>query len=469
MWASKINKKLTLHFILALLSLIFIMISVFNFIFRWNTTNIYKESMEARAIGISENITKGFANSSLQLTDYLELYISMNEGDIWVVAPETGTMFGGGALYSVNELPNDAEQIINEALNGKTEFSENFSTVINSATLTVGTPIYSMSGERVIGVLLLHQPISGINALVSSSLLLLTASIAGALFVASIIAYILSRQFTDPLHSMKNTALALADGDYSAKTGVSLNDEIGELATVIDNLSDRLYDAKNQSDRLDLLRRDFLSNVSHELKTPVTVIKGSLEALNDKIITDPDEIDEYHRQMLKESELLSRLVLDLLDLSKLQHAEFDIERDEVNLCEVINDTIRSCRQLALNRNIEVVLNRDCEMHSYIGDYGRLRQMFMIVLDNAIKFSPENGIVRVSFENNILSITDNGIGVPKEDMPYIFDRFYKSRHEKNKEGTGLGLPIAKEIASRHNIKMTLESSQGSYTTFFFDFN
>ena len=130
---------------------------------------------------------------------------------------------------------------------------------------------------------------------------------------------------------MKDTALELAQGNYNKKNNIELSDEIGQLANAIDFLSDKLFRASKQKEKLDQFRNDFLVNISHELRTPITIIRGSLEALVDKVVSKPEQIDEYHRQMLQESISLQRLTNDLLEISKLQNDDFTIVKEDLNL------------------------------------------------------------------------------------------------------------------------------------------
>lgn len=214
------------------------------------------------------------------------------------------------------------------------------------------------------------------------------------------------------------------------------------------------------------LRRDFVANISHELRTPVTVIRGSLEALRDKVVTDPEQVKDYYRQMLNESIFLQRLVDDLLDLSRLQNTDFKMEMQELSLCDVLDDVVRSARNIASGKRIEILYEQDASPCKTTGDYGRLRQMLMIVIDNAIKFSSEQGRVSISLKDRVISVRDQGAGISQEDLPYIFERFYKSKSETNKNGTGLGLSIAKQIADRHNIRFSVSSSPAEGTEFRF---
>lgn len=147
------------------------------------------------------------------------------------------------------------------------------------------------------------------------------------------------------------------------------------------------------------------------------------------------------------------MVSDLLDLSRLQNTDFAMEMGEVDLKEIAEDAVRSIRRVAAGKNVEVRLSHEGEGYVIFGDYGRLRQMLLILLDNAVKFSPEEGKVDVALsagQNTIkVSVCDEGPGIEKKDLPHIFERFYKQPSEENKRGTGLGLAIAKQIADRHN--------------------
>jgi signal transduction histidine kinase len=261
---------------------------------------------------------------------------------------------------------------------------------------------------------------------------------------------------------MKEIAMRLADKDYKARCNINQDDEIGELARTLDVLSERLQLADEESQKLEKLRREFIANISHELRTPVTVIRGSLEALRDGVITEPEEVQEYHEQMLSESVFLQRLINDLLDLSRLQNMDFPIEKEPLNLCDVVQDAVRSSRRLGLEKDIDIDLSSDTDLYVLNGDYGRLRQMLLVFLHNSIKFSDEGGKVEVALEKDKLFIKDYGCGIKADDIPHAFDRFYKARNEKNKSGSGLGLAIAKQIALRHNMSLELESEQGVYT-------
>ena len=474
---NKMAFKLTLCFSAALLLFSIIIGSVFMALFKNHTMELQKADLEKRAITMA-NTLSGFMSGTSTGTGmmggygaYLRFLDEIAMTDVWIVNENLELITSGHMAdqqYNYADLPQDAEAVVKEVFKGETTFSEGFSTLLNTPTLTVGTPI--QSDGKVIGALLLHSSVEGMNEAVTQGFSILAFSILIALVLSILLSVMLAVAFTKPLKKMKNSAMLLAEGDYSAKTGVQQKDEIGELAATIDALSERLNSASHESERLDQLRRDFVANISHELRTPVTVIRGSLEALCDEVVTDPEQVKSYYRQMLNESVFLQRLVNDLLDLSRLQNTDFKIDMQEISLCDVLSDVVRSAQHMAQQKNIEIKHGheQDTQMCTVMGDYGRLRQMFLIILDNAIKFSPQNGVVTVFLKDKTVSIRDNGIGISQEDLPYIFDRFYQVKSEENKNGTGLGLAIAKQIADRHHVRVAVNSRINEETEFHLQF-
>ena len=473
---SKIAFKLMLYFSAALILFSLIIGGVFAMLFRNHTIAMHRADLERRAVTIAATLSELMSGTMPAMGPrsggfgaYFNFLDDIAMTDVWIVNEDLQLLMSsqmGGRSVEYKDLPRDAERVVDAVFLGNTTFSEDFTNLLDDPSLTIGTPI--TANNKVIGALLLHSPVKYMDEAVIEGMGILSMSMLAALALAVVLSVVLAFTFTEPLKKMKNAAMLLATGDYTAKTGVRQHDEIGELAQTIDLLSERLDAAGKESAQLLQLRRDFVANISHELRTPVTVIRGSLEALNDKVVTEPAQVQSYYSQMLGEVLFLQRLVNDLLDLSRLQNTDFKIEMQQINLCDVIGDAVRSAGQMAAPKHVEITLQTDTSLAHNIGDYGRLRQMLMIVLDNAIKFSPSDSVVAVTLNDGVLSIADKGPGIPKEDIPYIFDRFYKVKSEENKNGSGLGLAIAKQIAERHGITLWAESAAGHGSTFFFKF-
>mgnify|MGYP001457181006 FL=1 len=482
---NKISIKLIVYFSAALIVFSIIIGNIFMLLFKNNAVEIHKNELKRRALTIADTISELMDGSSLNfgpgmgrhggmmmgMQGGLGLYIrnldDIAMADAWIVDEELNLLITGSMShiqYNYTDLPQDADIVVKKVFEGQTTFSEGFSKLLETPALTIGTPITS-DGE-IIGALLIHSPIQGINDATSEGFRILLISIFMALILSVLLSVALALTFTKPLEKMKNTAALLAGGNYSVKTGIKQNDEIGDLAKTMDILSQRLGKAEEERKRVQKQRQDFITNISHELRTPVTVIRGSLEALSDGVVTDSEMINEYYKQILNESKSLERLINDLLELSRLQNVDFKIEMQELNICDVLKDSLRSASNLARQKNINIQYNSDKDVFLTKGDYGRLRQMFLTVIDNAIKFSHDNKSIYITLKDNQITIRDEGIGISEEDLPNIFDRYYSVKSDENKTGTGLGLTIAKQIALRHDIELFAESKINEGTSFVF---
>lgn len=470
---NKIALKLSLSFALTLIIFSIIISGVFLVLFKQYTVDLHKTQLQNYAQSLAQSLSTGRRYNGMGYGAHLYFSSEIMGYNVWIVDENMNVITPRNMQhhkmmhtnYTFSELPPNASEVIREVFQDKTVFSEGFSDILSQLTLTVGVPIKDANG-KVWGAVLLHSPVEGTTDGIYQGLMILGISIILALIIVLALAILFSYFFTKPLTKMKSVAMQLAEGNYQAKCNIKQKDEVGELANVMDLLAGRLDEASKESLKLEQMRKDFVSNISHELRTPVTVIRGSLEALCDKIITDPKQIDEYHLQMLNEAKFLQRLVGDLLDLSRLQNPDFAIEKQELNLNDVISDVVRSARQIAKNKNININIDLKNPNLKISSDYGRLRQMFLIILDNAIKFSFENNKVDVLAKNDTIIIRDYGIGINEKDLPHIFDRFYKTHGEHNKVGTGLGLAIAKQIAERHNIELIAQNNFDGGAKFIF---
>ena len=397
-------------------------------------------------------------------------------GEVWIVDAKTGNIVQGrnekGKPLSYLKLPPNAEETIKKAISGEITTTENFNDYLNENSITVAVPI--KNGETIEGVVLLHSPVKYMSSALKSGIYTLIFSILAALILASISAVWLSISFTKPLNKIRDTTTELAKGNYEVTTQVKQSDEIGELAKSIDKLALQLDKSSKESERFEKMRQNFIANISHELRTPITVIRGSIEAICDGIISDPKQLKDYNEQILSDSIHLQRLVNDLIDLTKLQNTDFSIDKSTINLFEIINDAVRSMKQISTKKGVKINFSAENAIEEnrylFVGDYQRIRQMIIIVLDNAIKFSNENQKVDILLKKENkkyeLKIYDSGRGIDPENIGEIFNRYHKSNTEENKNGMGLGLAIAKEIALRHNIEIFVKSVPNIKTIFTF---
>ncbi len=465
----KIALRLLVFFMAALLLFAVVSSVLFRPLFTNAAMETKRQDMLKRAQSLSSMFSQALQPGGMRpggqggYSSFVRL-LTENDPNLWVLDENLSFLSSGrmmGRTLEYTTLPPGAEQLVQDVFEGRTAMSQDFSALAGVPTLTVAAPIYQDS--RVVGALLLNDAVSGLDAAVADAQRMLLYSAGAALLLSLVLSLVLSLSFTRPISRMQHTAGRLAEGDYAAKTGLHRQDEMGQLAQSIDILSDRLHEARENTARQEQLRRDFFANVSHELRTPVTVLRGSLEALRDGVVTEPQQVAAYHEQMLKETESLQRLVNDLMELARLQNPDFPIEDGELSLADVLQDALRGAERLAEPKGIRIQRSLDALPHSMHGDYGRLRQMLLIVLDNAVKFSPAGSALTVCLSENALTIQDQGPGIAKEDLPSIFDRFHKSGTADGHQGSGLGLAIAKGIADRHGMDMRVGSEEGKGTT------
>jgi len=468
---SKIARRLWIYFGTALILFALVIGGVFVVLFRERAVAMNRDALRQRAEAMASALSgyasrqAGSAGSRAGYGAYLRLLDEIAMTDAWVVDRHRSLITAGtrGRAYTYGDLPADADAVVARVLVGETTFSESFSGLFDAPTITVGTPI--MADGAVVGALLLHAPASGVDQAVRQGLTAMGVGLAAALFLSAALSALLSIKFTRPLERMEAAAVRLAAGAYGGRTGVHQPDEIGALAAAIDQLSEKLQDVEDERRRLNRLRQDFIANISHELRTPVTVLRGSLEALCDRVVEEPTQVEAYHRQMLGETIGLERLVNDLLDLTRLENVDFPIEKQAVDLGDALDDAVRSARGIALAKEIAIGVERSAPV-MLTGDYGRLRQMLLIVLDNAVKYSPRGALIDVVLTPGRAIIRDRGPGIPPEDLPHIFDRFYRAAGARDAQGSGLGLAIARRIAERHGIAIEVESGADWGTEFRF---
>ncbi|WP_278675253.1 ATP-binding protein [Acidaminococcus fermentans] len=338
--------------------------------------------------------------------------------------------------------------------------------------LMVGIPLKDNHG-MVSGAMLLASPLGGLNRVLKD--IYIYTIIVGiiALCISVIIVSGLTRRMVKPLISMKNSAKAIALGDYSLKVAVDGDDEIADLGRSLNSLGRDLEQFVRKTRKMEKMRRDFVANVSHELRTPITIIQGYNEALSDGTITDPEDVKKYRKLINDETQRLERLINELLDISRLQRGEGE-EMEPIPLGKVVESVVNMLEGRAQKRDIRLEQYVDDSL-LVLGNGDRLYQLVMILGDNAIKYSPDSSVIRFQVMKNrqggvILTVVDQGYGIPEEDIPYIWERFYKAdkSHSRHIPGTGLGLAIGKEIIRMHKAKVQVKSKVGKGTAFVITF-
>ena len=323
--------------------------------------------------------------------------------------------------------------------------------------------------NQVIGALLIQTSSADIDFFLEHIYYYIGVTGLLAVLLSLVALYYVTRNIIGPLTVMQGVAGAMEQGNYSVRVEVKTSDEVGRLGLAINSLAAKLARYITELDHMEKVRRDFVANISHELKTPITVIRGYLEALIDGTADNPAAVQKYHLLMRNETLRLENLIHDSLDLSRLQSVRDVVFSEKIPLATVADSVVQMMRQRSEQKQVTLISRTKGSLPEICGDGERLTQLLLILVDNALKYTPPGGSITVSTatENNsvVLAVTDTGIGIPADDLPLIWERFYKvdKSHSRNDSGTGLGLAIAKQIIELHQAKVSVFSQRGQGTT------
>jgi signal transduction histidine kinase len=273
----------------------------------------------------------------------------------------------------------------------------------------------------------------------------------------------ISQSIIKPINSITDTAKKMAKGNFNVKASKKYDDEVGTLSDTLNYMADEILKSEK-------LKNDFISSISHELRTPLTSIKGWAFTLKRPGFNDDRKREEALDIIIEESERLTSLVEELLDFSRFQAGRITLNLENVNLGELLNKTISELEP-RFERNNIFVQNKIQEVQLIKADKNRLKQVFINILDNAVKFSEAGGIITIELFSNekeiVIAIEDTGCGIPEEDLKKVLQKFYKV--QINKPGSGIGLAVCDEIIKLHGGKIEIESKEGAGTKVSIYFN
>ncbi len=311
----------------------------------------------------------------------------------------------------------------------------------------------------------LQIPVVAIEDTISTMQSFSNILLAIATGVAIILAIILSQNITRPIRELRQVAGNIGSLKFNQYYEGTRKDELGELGTELNHISQKLentikelYVEIQKGKNIDRMRRRFVAQVSHELQTPISIISSYTEALTDGIV-DEDEVLEYYQVIEEESEKMSRIIRDLLELSQLEADTLSFEFKEINLRDTLATLMERYQHIIEGKQLRFSYVDSCQRAvTLVGDVLRLEQGITNILNNAIKHSDDLVKVDVYNEKNgtVISIMNSGEPIPQEDMAHLFESFYKGKHKGEKEGTGLGLAIASQIFTKHNMAYSIEN-------------
>jgi len=356
-------------------------------------------------------------------------------------------------------------EFYNDVLQGeRVSYMGTLGGLFNTVAYTVGIPL-RYDGQVVSGGVFVSLPAPEINRMRLDVLRIFLFSVALVLVVAMIIIYWVSLRITSPLKALNNAARDIAQGHFERRVSLDANMEISELVDSFNKMADSIEQLEN-------MRSSFVANVSHDLRTPMTTITGFVQGILDGTIP-PEKQNQYLSIVLDETKRLSRLVTDLLDVSKIEQGNYKPEMREFDINEMIRLSVIKLEKRITEKDIHLSIGFQTDNMRVMADKDSIQRVLTNLLDNAIKFTDEGGFmdVRTGFDNRgkvFVTVQNSGIGIEEQDLKHIFDRFYKTDKSRSldKNGTGLGLYIVKNILQGHGETVWAESKPGEYTRFSF---
>lgn len=476
MFKSLFFKYITAFMLIIVISFVLLIMIIGNII------NGYSEELKTQVITNSATAAYTYVDTHYQKDMPLSQFVKENEADITatlqaltvnadgitiMLTDASGVLLLGCGMeqekLSVGQdLP---MQELDTVLGGElTVTTDTFGDAFEEAHVVHAYPL--IHEERVYGALLVCANSAGWGDLRDSTVQVIMAASLWVMLAALISVYFITERIITPLKEMSRAAKSFAAGKFDVRVPVHGNDEVADLARAMNNMAQSL-------EALDNMRTSFMANVSHDLRTPMTTISGFIDGILDGVI--PPEQERYYLGIVSEEvKRLSRLVSQLLDLSRIQAGDRKFVSAPFDICEVSRLILISFEQKIDQKRLDVEFDCEDENIYVFADRDAMYQIVYNLVDNAVKFSKEGGKLRICIDRIKkgqkvrIRVYNQGQGIAKEDLPYVFERFYKSDKSRglDKKGVGLGLYIVKTIVQAHHEDITVDSIAGEWCEFTF---
>lgn len=461
----------------------FILLAVIIFVLLWFMQVVFLQTYystmkkaETAQIGIEvENIFK----NALDYKDEIDKTAYKNSASIYIFNMD-GELFYTNASYTSQNYYSESQSGLLAQMPGRnvsvdisdiaTDIAESptkrISYTLNIDKLKTQIYVYGKTipdTEYCYVILMSIDPIDATSSVITSQLIYITII---SLILSTIISLFMSKRLSKPIKKMNDTAKKLSKGDYNIVFEKCGYEELDELA-------DTLNKATNSLERTDEIKRELIANVSHDLKTPLTMIKAYSEMIRDLSGDNKKKREEHLKVIIDETDRLTRLVNDMMDLSKIESGIISINKEKINFTEMASSLIDRIKLSNINteHTIEYIIPKDLYV---LADKTKIEQVLYNLIINAIKHSGEGKkkilIKATATQKRVkVEVIDNGVGISKEDLEHIWDRYYKASDSftRQVQGSGLGLSIVKNILIKHSSDFGVESELGNGSNFWFD--
>lgn len=394
---------------------------------------------------------------SVELKEKIEWYNTKSDSEVFVVSNprELSACLPFDIHYDTLIGEEERELLLKGESIRKNGFEERFDRKIMAVIIPL------LDGNRLEGIIYLYVPLAKITELMSEFATLWIIGAALFLIVAVFLGIVIIQHLTKPITDIKEAANVVSKGDYSVRVKIQSQDEVGQLAAAFNKMSASIQ-------KEDERKRDFLANISHELRTPISYISGYSEALMNGMVKSEEEKVKFLGLIHREAGRMGKLVGDLLDLARLDAEEFSLVKHPLPLAQLIEDALIKYEPIAEQKEITIIKELDPDI-IISGDEGRMEQILQNLMDNAIRYTESEGTIHIKLGKKdqwgALVIQDTGIGIPNDEIGNIKQRFYRINKARTRSngGTGLGLAIVDKLIQLHGGKWDIQSQLGEGTS------
>lgn len=458
-----IVRKQMLLYMTTLALFVMLLGGALGFVYTRHYMNEKRDELITQGEKIAEAYTKGYRTGNLNnlsyelqiLENYMEAGILMvnQDGQIVMASP------GFNETILEKNLLNDA--LLEGVMEGnvvsmQTKQGQFFDTPM----LLVGYPV----SEGQLSGIFMCRPLPQIQASLMQMYQMSVVSLFFISLLGMIISYMTAKYVAWPLAMMNRAAKVIAGGNFDQRVEIKSNDELGELAESFNHMAESLQDYEKT-------RKDFIANISHDLRSPLTSMQGFLTAMLDGTVP-PERQEKYLKIVLEETQRLSRMTEGIVELSRAQSSCILLEESDFDINDLIRANIAMLEPQLNEKQVSVRAIYEDQVTMVHGDKDKISRVLQNLLGNATKFSPEEGVIEVETtlkeKKVLISVKDQGPGISPEDQKYIFDRFYKADETRNKDkgGSGIGLAIVREFIQAHGETITVKSEEGKGSVFAF---
>ncbi|SNT43356.1 Signal transduction histidine kinase [Bacillus sp. OK838] len=416
--------------------------------------NLYVEKLKTDLVNeaslLSEDYTGGEISEDFK--QKVEWFNSKNDSEVFVVS--NPRELSACLPFEINYDTLISEEERQMLLDGKAVEKEGYEKRFEKNIVAAIIPL--IDGDRLEGIIYTYIPVDSITVLLKEFAAKWMAAVLLFLIVAIFFTTKWLKKLISPIKDIESAAHRVSEGNYDIQVQVRSHDEIGKLAQAFNDMANSIHLEEER-------KKEFLENVAHELRTPLSYVKGYTQAILDGVVKNDEEERKYLQLISREALRLQRLVGDLMDLSKMDSDPFMLFKTPIAFAQFIEDVLVIYEPIIKEKQLNLKIDLDPDP-IIIGDEGRMEQILHNIFDNAIQYTEPGGSINITLiqhkENCELVVTDTGNGIPEADLPYVMNRFYRVNKARSRfdGGSGLGLSIVKKLVELQNGNIEIESKE-----------